>query len=185
MNMITWSPTARNGHSAQAAPTTPEALCSVNLFFDVQGFGKAQATGRGATPLEAVSNLQGTIQHTKLALEAPVLPAPQTREERLAALLTCGLTKATARQDWGLVERLSKAAALVLSGAVSPGEREGMLAVQSQSQSTAAHWYEVDGMACSCPDYVHRHKEGEKQYFCKHGLACAMYRKLEAQEVGA
>lgn len=172
-------PALPNGHNhlilpaPAATPALPEAACSVNLFFEVEGYGRAQATGRGATASEAVANLHATITATKKALEAPPVVS---EEARLGALLTCGLKKAMARQDHGLIERLSKAAALVLGGMVSPGEREGMLAVQSRT--TPAHWYEVDGAVCSCPDYKHRHQDGEKTFYCMHGLAAMMYRKL-------
>lgn len=174
-------PQTLNGHNHLVlqphapAPACPEATHSVNVFFDVDGYGKAQATGRGNSAKEAAANLLATMQETRAALAPqPVVPQKVT----IGELLTCGLKKATAKQDWGLVERLTKAAALVLSGAVNPGERAGMLTVQSEK--TPTHWYEVDGTACSCKDYEHRHQDGDKAYYCKHGLAAMLYTRLQA-----
>lgn len=175
-------PTFSNGHNhflipaTPATPAQPEAACSVNVFFEVEGYGRAQATGRGSTASEAATNLHATITATKQALEAPPVVS---QEARLGALLTCGLKKAVTKQDWGLVERLTKAAALVLAEAVSPGEREGMLAVKSLTHPE--QYYEVDGTACSCKDYEHRHAQGEKTFFCKHALAVLLYRRLETK----
>ena len=176
----------RNGHSVVPAALLPivpahtEAPCSVNGYFKVEGYAdRFQATGRGATASEAARNLQATIAETRLALEAPA-PAPPvpSREERLAALLACGLKKATAQANWGLIERLSKAAALVLSGAVMPGEREGLLTVASSTQVST--WYEVEhGKTCSCPDFARKSRTTEGQYRCKHLLASLLYARLE------
>jgi len=159
--------------------TFPEAACSINLLFDVPGYGKAQATGRGLTADEAVANLAGTIAATRAAL-APTPPVPaeppmRTRTEHLAEMLACGLDKAMAKHDLSLVERLSKAAALVLGGAVAPGEREGMLAVRSQREPET--WYSVEAGQCTCKDWSTHTTAGQK-YTCKHILASAMYTRL-------
>jgi hypothetical protein len=154
-------------------PPFPEAPCSVNGYFHLAGFSdRFQATGRGTSPQEAAANLRGTIAATQAALETPVV---LSREERLSALLDCGLLRAAHKGDYGLCERLKKGAALVTAGAVSPGERDGMLAVQSQS--TPAHWYEVDGHACSCPDWEFHARQGKHQH-CKHVLATMLYARL-------
>lgn len=157
-------------------PSIPEAPCSVNMKFAIGVGGQmAQATGRGITGAEAARNLRDTIEATRYAF-AP--PAPLTREERLGALLACGLSRAVAKGDLALAERLSKAAVLVLVGAVEPGERAGVMAVRSQRDSTL--WYEVEGMAqCSCPDSK-KHRTDETKYFCKHSFAVILAQKLNA-----
>src|ERR1043166_10055323 len=138
MQKIQRFPIARNGHTVPALMPTallpsspapmPEAACSVNGYFHIDGYAdRFQATGRGHSAADAARNLADTIRATRAALETP--PPPPSREARLSALLACGLRKAVAKHDYDLVGRLSKAAAVVLSGAVSKGEREGMLAV--------------------------------------------------------
>ena len=158
---------------AWCAPHYAEAPCSMNTHVEVPGLGRVQVTGRGLTPAEAAANLRGQVE----ALTPT--PAPvQTREARLAQLLTCGLAKAAAKQDWALIEKLSKAAALVLSGAVQPGEREGTTAVRSLTTPLA--WYTIDEDGrCSGPDAAHRAKEGEA-YYCKHNCARLLAIRLGA-----
>ncbi len=156
----------------------PEAACSVNLRFRVEGYNDpAQATGRGATPEEAARNLKATIDATRAALAAQ--PA---RHERLAQLFACGVSKALGREDFGLVERLTKAVVLVETGKVEPGERAGMMAVWSLTNPGT--YYEVDetphGYSCTCPDF-RRHVDKEaSRYYCKHALARMMVDKLDA-----
>lgn len=161
-----------NGNTPRTL-TYAEAPCSMNTHVEVPGFGRVQVTGRGVTPAEAVANLRGQVE-ALTSTPAPVL----SREERLAQLLTCGLTKAVAKQDWCLTEKLGKAAVLVLSGAVQPGEREGLTTVRSLTNPDT--WYEVDELGqCSCPDYHHRAKEGER-FWCKHTLAAMMAQRLNS-----
>jgi hypothetical protein len=187
MQKIHRFPISRNGHTVPAlVPTAllpnrsaalPEAACSVNGYFHINGYAdRFQATGRGHSAEEAAHNLAATIRATKATLETP--PLPPSSEERLSALLACGLRKAVAKQDYELVCRLSKAAALVLSGAVEPGEREGMLAVRSQQD--ASQYYAVDGTQCSCPDWERHARKGDKLH-CKHVLATMFWRRLEEQ----
>ena len=174
------APCATNGHHKpqvllQGPAQLPEAACSVNLRFDVPGYAdRAQATGRGASPAEAAAHLRETIDATRLAL-AP--PAPPMREEQLAHLLASGLAKATAQADYGLVERLAKAAALVLSGAVEATDSPAVMAVRSQT--AADHWYEVtlSGFVCTCKDWSHAAQAGHMRP-CKHGLAVAFSTRL-------
>lgn len=174
-------------HATQPTPLLPEAPCSVNLFFEVQGYGKAQATGRGTTPQEAVANLQGTIQATRAALATraaietpPAPPAPPSREAQLATLLTCGIQRALSKGDMGLIERLSKAMVLVLSDAVTPGMHEATWTVRSEANSDTS--YEVShGGACTCKDWKHRNKTGESTYRCKHILAVLFTERLGSQ----
>lgn len=175
-------PEVRNNHknnlsTEQSGTTLPEVPCSVNGFFHVDGYpDRFQATGRGSTAQDAARNLRDTITATKTALEAPV---PTTREQRLSTLLTCGLTRAVAKGDWGLVQRLSKAAALALSGAVEY-TGEGATDVRSQREPTQT-WYTVgeDG-SCTCQDWrVHHKGDGEPRYRCKHVLAVLMVVRLE------
>ena len=186
MTKIARFPIPRNGHTVPAlVPTAvlpsslaplPEAACSVNGYFHVEGYtDRFQATGRGHNAEDAARNLADTIRATRAALETP---PPPSREVRLSALLACGLTKAVVKHDYDLVCRLSKAAALVLSGAVEAGEREGMLAVRSQED--ANQYYAVDGMQCSCPDWERHARKGDKLH-CKHILATMFWRRLEEQ----
>lgn len=180
MSTLACTTIPRNGHQApavipQGQAHLPEAACSVNGFFTVNGWTRDfQATGRGATPQEAAHNLKATMVATQEAL-API--PPPTREERLASLLACGLTRAVSKGDTGLVERLAKAAALVLSDAVEPTERVQAMAVRSAHQPDT--WYTIEGISCSCPDWE-RHRE-EGGYCCKHRLAVWMHRKLGAE----
>lgn len=153
-------------------PTLSEAPCSVNTFVETSTLGRIQVTGRGTTPAEAVANLQGMVE----ALRPPPPPV-RSREERLAQLLTCGLTRATAKGEWAMVEKLAHAAALVLSGAVQPGERDGVLTVRSRSNSEL--WYDVENGCCSCTDYMQKAKEGET-YYCKHLVCVLMFQRLAA-----
>lgn len=162
----------------QTPAALPEAACSVNLFFDVPGYGKAQATGRGATAAEATANLTATIAATRAALApAPAEPPVRSLPQRLASLLACGLDNAVKRGDYGLGERLSKAAALVLSGAVQPGDREELLTVRSMAEPET--WYEVEAGQCTCRDWTKHAKAGET-YLCTHGLAALMHTRLAA-----
>lgn len=182
--MTTTIPYDVNGHKSGYTPLTthtvpdgawlPEAACSVNLFFEIDvRYGKAQATGRGATPAEAARNLHETIEATRQAL-APQLP---TREEALAALLAKGLAKAVSKEDWGLCERLSKSAALLLSGAVQPTDSPAITAVRSATHPDT--WYEVAGTVCSCKNSVQHVQAGDSHYLCKHALAVLLARKID------
>ena len=144
----------------------PELPCSVNTRIEVDDLCM-QVTGRGYTPAEAVSNL-----HETLAALRP-LPSTPPIAAQIATLLACGLGKATAAQDWPLVERLSKAAALVLADACELGDRPGLVCVRSQANPET--WYEVESGHCSCPDGL-RHQERA----CKHRLAAAMWQRLKA-----
>lgn len=158
----------------------PEASHSVNIFFEVPGYGKAQATGRGRTAQDAAANLKSTIDATRAALApAPDEPPVRSRTQRLAALLACGLDKAVQRGDLGLAERLTKAATLVLSDAVQPGERADLVTVRSQAEP--ATWYDVQGTQCTCPDGTRHAKAGEK-YCCKHVLAALLWTRLSAPQ---
>lgn len=162
-------------HDTPAPTMLPEAPCSVNMKFAVGVTGEcAQATGRGATAQEAATNLKATVDATRAAF-AP--PAPLSREEQVGRLLACGLSKAVAKGDTQLCERLMKGALLVLAGAVEPGNRGGVMAVRSQRDS--ATWYEVEGRTCSCPD-ARRHQQDEARYCCKHVCAALFVTKITA-----
>ena len=154
-------------------PTFPEAPVSINCRVAVPGLtDQPQVTGRGTNGYEAAYRLKEGVD-ALLALYAP--PPPPTREQRLAQLLTCGLQRAVAKGDIGLVERLAKAAALVLSDAVETTERAQALAVKSQAHPDT--WYTVEGVCCSCPDWA-KHRADEAPYACKHGIAAYFWRKL-------
>ena len=142
-----------------------EAPCAINARIDVDG-RCCQVTGRGATPEEAAANFRGLLAALQ-PIPAPVL----SRAERVGPLLACGLAKAAGAQDWALAERLAKAAVLVLSDAVEPGNRAGLVAVRSQTHPET--WYEVEGKHCTCQD-AQRHADRA----CKHRLAVMMTAKL-------
>ena len=154
-----------------------EASHSVNLFFEVEGYGKAQATGRGFTAHDAAQNLADTITATRalLAPPAPVEPPMLTNEQRLAQMLVCGIQRAWAMGDEGLEARMIKAAKLVRAEAVQLGNREGLYAVRSLHAPET--WYEVEAQRCTCPDYA-KHFEDASKYRCKHVLAVMMYERL-------
>jgi len=159
-----------------------EAPCSMNAHVEIPGLGRTQVTGRGQTGLDAAHQLKAGVDALQALYAAQALLAP--RQQRLASLLTCGLGKAAAKQDWGLVERLSKAAALVLKGAVESTDSPTVLAVRSQTHQPG--WYEVtvDSWWCTCPDWEHHTRRGEP-WLCKHGLAAALTQRLDAQEADA
>ena len=178
-------PTASvNGHLMPPPHTAPvpEARCSMNGYVKI-GLAETrnhQVTGRGNTPEEAAANYFGGVKALEAGYAARAArnatPAPlASRTQRLSLLLVKGLTCAASRQDQALVDRISKAAYLVLAGAVEPTERDGAWAVRSQRDPLT--WYTVDGEHCSCPDAGKHPERG-----CKHFLAVALWQRLEAQE---
>jgi hypothetical protein len=84
--------------------------------------------------------------------------------------------KAVERQDFGLVEKLAKGAALVLAGFVELGNRPGLLAVRSSASPET--WYDVEGRTCSCQDYVCHARKGQPEHVCKHIAAAALWQRL-------
>lgn len=167
----------RNGHTPPASipipPTFPEASCSVNGFFTVSGFTRDfQATGRGHTDKEAAHNLAATMAATRAAL-AP--PQPPSREMQIAAFLAKGLASAVDKQDTALVDRLAKAAYLVLSGAVQSTDCKAVMAVKSMKDADIS--YEVTGTVCTCPAWTYAARTGTSTP-CKHVLAVAMVARL-------
>ena len=172
-----------NGHAAPAAipqgpAVLPEAAISLNGYIHVTGLTeRIQVTARGHDAAEAAQRLKAGMD----AVQATFAPAPPpTREARLAQLLTCGLQRAVAKGDMGLVERLSKAAALVLSGAVEPTDSPTVMAVRSQTEPET--WYEVSGTICTCPDSQKHLRNGEK-YLCKHALSILIAQRLQTESV--
>ena len=163
--------TRSNGTTHTTHQTHSEANVSLNTFVEADGL-RIQVTGRGATADEAVSHLREAVQ----ALQTP--PAPPTRTAQMAALLAKGIDCAVRTGDMKLVERLSKAAALVLSDAVQPSDSPTVRTVASQTASQ--HWHDVtvETLACTCVDYYRRHQEGDEKYLCKHGLAVAMTARI-------
>lgn len=61
------------------APVLPESPCSVNAVFELGGYGRLQATGRGFTPQQAAENLRDTIEATRAALLPPPIEQPKSR----------------------------------------------------------------------------------------------------------
>jgi len=153
----------------------PEAPCSVNAHVDLDGL-RVQITGRGLTPEEAAANFRGTLAAMQPA-PAPQPPAPaRSRSEQLGTLLGCWLGKASARQDWALVEKLSRGAALILAEKVQLGHRPGLIVVGSQTHDD--QWYEVEGRQCSCPDYQCHARKGMMDHVCHHVAAAALWLRL-------
>lgn len=143
-------------------PTThSEAPISLNCFVDVDGLGRVQATARGQNAREAANNLKSAVN---------ALQAPPSRTAQVGALLAKGIDCAVHKGDMGLIDRLAKAAALVLSDAVQPGERAGLMTVRSQCEPMT--WYDVEEGHCSCPDHT-RHG-----HLCKHLLAVSMAARI-------
>lgn len=180
-----------NGHSIptaipQGPARLPEAPCSMNGFVKI---GKAdtrshQVTGRGATPAEAAANYFGCLDAleagyaARAARQAPLA----SRTQRLSLLLACGLEKAQANDDTQRVERLLKAASLVLADCVSQAP-DGCYDVRSQTEPSKTV-YRVAARACTCLDamrHAERHAE-ESSFWCKHSLAVLFAVKLLLQE---
>src|ERR1051326_9223187 len=95
-----------------------EAPTSMNVYVEIPGLGRTQVTGRGQTGLDAAHQLKSGVDALQALYAAPAPLASRT--ERLATLLACGLGKAAAKKDSALIERLSKAPALVLAGGGEP-----------------------------------------------------------------
>ena len=156
-----------------ATPTLPEAPCSISMRVPIPGYtDHPQITGRGQTGAEAAAQWQAA-RDALLALLAP--PPTPTREEQLARLLTCGVTKATARGDFALVERLTKAYTIVARGMVEPTAVEGAWAVRSSADVET--WYESDGQRCTCPD-AKKHQD-DTHYRCKHAISVLYFIRLQ------
>ena len=171
MQIIDYDPNYRKPCVATPRPQAlSEAPCSINGRIDVDG-RCLQVTGRGLTGAEAAANFRATVDALTPAPAPAPEPATPSHAAQIATMLACGLQKATDAQDWPLVERLAKAAAIVLSGGVELGERAGMVAVHSQAHPDT--WYEVEAGHCTCPD-GQRHQDRA----CKHRLAAAMWGRL-------
>jgi len=148
----------------------------------------ALVTGRGNDAAEAARNLTETIQATKAAL-APgekrearsEKQEDRSREQIVAGLLTCGMQKAVAKGDMGLVERLAKAAALVLGDRIQTTDTPDVYRVLSLTNDT--HYLVVaTALTCTCPDW-HKHngEAQEKRHLCKHVLATIMDQRVQAE----
>ena len=179
-----------NGHSAPVsipppAPVSTDALCSMNGFVKIGRHETRdhQCTGRGATPEEAAANYFGCVDTLEAGYAARAMrqapPVPlASRTQRLSLLLACGLEKAVGKHDWKLVERLMKAAALVLAGRVVPLD-DGGYQVRSQTEPETT-MYEVHGRVCTCPD-SRKHEGDELGYRCKHVVSCLFVLRLDEQ----
>lgn len=157
----------------------PEAACAMTarVFVKAISCEPVLVTGRGQTGAEAARNLLESCAALRTQADAP--PPLASRTQRLSAMLACGLKHAMAHTDQKLVERLLKAAALVLAGSVVH-TGEGAYQVRSQTEPTTT-FYEVHGRTCSCPD-SRRHDEDVAAYRCKHVLAACLVMKLDDQE---
>lgn len=172
--------TLHRNHTAPATiPQGPaqllhEAPCSMTARLLVPAISRDAilVTGRGLTGAEAARNLQESCAALQ---EAPAPTPPPSREQRLSALLTKGLVCAASKGDLDLVTRLSKAAYLVLTDAVEPGNTAGQLVVRSETHPET--WYEITGKMCTCPDWERAAKKNEPRP-CNHVLAVLMTAKL-------
>ena len=182
MSTIAQTPQVVNGHTVpttipQAPALLPEAPCSITMRVPMPGYADhALITGRGQTGAEAAAQWQGSRDAMLAVVTAP---APLlSRTQRLSLFLACGLEKALAAQDTGRVQRLLKAAALVLAGCVSQ-ESDGAYVVRSQTEPEKTV-YRVVGHACTCQDAT-RHAD-ESSFWCKHALSVLFVAKLDLQE---
>jgi len=160
-----------------------EAACSMNTYVEVPTLGRVQVTGRGASGLEAAQHLKASVEALQTLYAPAPVPAPPTREARLCALLACGLTKAlTASEtpDYPLVERLLKAVSLVVRGMVQPGERAGLMAVESDT--TRGMWYQIERLQCTCRDFKRHLERGNDRFYCKHVLAVLLNERINAEQ---
>ena len=187
-------PQAVNGQHPTAAgiphgpALLPEAPCTMNGFVKIGRHETRdhQCTGRGTTPEEAAANFFGCIEaleagYAARATRTAAPPPLASRTQRLGLLLACGLEKAVGKGDWKLVERLGKAAALVLAGRVVQTE-ESIYQVRSQAEPETTA-YTVAGRDCTCQD-ARKHETDETAYWCKHTCAAVLFHKLAAQESG-
>lgn len=183
-------PQAVNTHSiplpSMIAHPTTDALCSMNGFVKIGRHETRdhQCTGRGATPDEAAANYFGCLDALEAGYAAraarQAVPAPlASRTQRLSLLLACGLEKATQAEDWKLVERLIKAAALVLAGRVVQSATSGhQVRSQTEPETTV---YEVAGRRCTCQD-AKKHEGETPAHLCKHALAACFTVRLATEE---
>lgn len=184
MSLAPFTPTV-NGHTTpailpQGPPTLPEAPCSMTARILVKAVScePILITGRGQTGPEAAHNLLESV--TALQTQANAPPPLASRTQRLSLLLACGLEKAVAKGDWKLVERLTKAAALVLAArVVQHGAGAYQVRSQTEPESTV---YEIHGQACTCQD-SRKPAEDTPPHRCKHVLSVLFYMRLLDQEV--
>ncbi len=160
----------------------PESQCSINGFVKIGRHETRdhQVTGRGQTPEEAAANFFGCVEvleagYAARAARAAAPPPLASRTQRLGLLLACGMEKAVGNTP--RIERLLKAAALVLAGCVSQ-ESDGTYAVRSQTDPETTV-YHVAGRACSCQDAAHH--ADDSTFWCKHTLGALLTIKLALQ----
>lgn len=154
----------------------PEAPVSVNVRLDIAGLCH-QVTARGHSGAEAAANLADTLTALRATFKAPPVP---DRAAQIAALVACGLRRCVQQGDLPKAQRLLKAEALVLAGAVAPTDCTSVWQVRSQSQNALWHLVTVttdadgrESYGCTC-QWATYHPETA----CKHSLSVAMWRKL-------
>lgn len=159
------------------SPSHAEAPCSVNSKIEIAGM-TLQVTGRGTTAGEMARNFRESVE----ALRAELAPQPPTVAEQVARIKSCWLEKAVVKGNLDCAQRIIKAAALVLKGAVQQSSDQSVWYVRSQSTENTycvtliSRADESTGYACGCDDSQFRSPSGKSP--CKHGLAVAMYNKL-------
>jgi len=98
----------------------------------------------------------------------------QVRLQRLQFHVDTYLAMDAAKQQGAYQARIEKAHNLVASGAVTPTQRDGYYRVQGSQPEP----YHVNG-ACGCADYQ-RNVQADLHYWCKHRVACRLYKLVEA-----
>lgn len=157
-------------------PARTTRRCAVSGWFRVDGQEKSyKASGEGDTPDEAAANLAATIAATRQALPH----VAKSREAQVGVLLARGIACAVRKGDQALLDRLSKAAFLVLSDAVTPTADPDVWSVRSMADAGQAYDVLAGSHACGCPDWQRRHAAGDTTYTCKHGLAVLMMLRLQ------
>lgn len=104
------------------------------------------------------------------------IPQTTQTEQAFVAAVTRYAAKATECLPQA-GERVDKAVALVLTGAVEV-DGPGRYAVASACSHNDT-WYMVNQNACTCPDYQHRHIS-DPDVVCKHIIATWLYRRALA-----
>jgi len=154
-----------NGPALLSYSQLPEAPCSVNCFFEVNGM-KAQATGRGRTPKEAAEHLRGTVKET-----IAVFHEPLSFEDRIARCIAKWIKIAAENDDWEAIERIGIAASLVVRGHVfEHPDAHDMHVVWGHDEVDQYFVHKKTGCGCGDPG----------GWACEHGKAVSIAQTCDA-----
>lgn len=154
-----------NSPALLSLPQLPEAPCSVNCFFEVNGM-KAQATGRGRTPKEAADNLRDTIKETMAAF-SDTLSFPK----RIAQCVARWIKNAAEQEAWEDIARIGVAASLVVRGHVfDHPDADDMYVVWGHDDVDQYFVHKVTGCGCGEPG----------GWNCEHGKAVLLAQTCNA-----